>query len=108
MRTSIVRHAPSLGYRWLAVAAAAHALILLSLWAGVFYLDLSVIPGSAWFLLALAWLVWPIALILHPSHSLIRVLIPCILGFVVLLPCVPTLWAFAAWRIGGLAPWRSV
>jgi hypothetical protein len=77
--------------------------VILLLWVGSFHFDRSLVPGRAWFVFAVLWLIWPVALSLRPTRSLFRVLVPSALGLAMIAPYVPTLWSFAMWSIGGFA-----
>ena len=91
-------------FRVLAVAAIAHALIVLLLWLGVFYADLDFIPGHRWLLMFWAWLVWPLLLILHPARTFKRVAVAVAICVALLVPCLYTAFALTAWALGGFAP----
>jgi hypothetical protein len=104
MSASIVRNVPSAAFLALAVAAVLHALLVALLWVGEFYFDISIVPARAWLVLAWAWLIWPVVLLLHPDRSLSRVLIPCFIGVALLGPCLSTIWSVTAWAIVGFAP----
>ena len=104
MLASVTRAAPSSTYRALATAAIVHALLVVLLWVGQFYFDVSILPGRVWLVLAWSWLIWPVVLLLHPDRSPMRVFMPCLVGLALLAPCLSTVWSFTAWAFGGFAP----
>ena len=74
---------------------------MLLLWAGAFYAEVRSISGRAWTFLAGLWLIWLIVLTLHPARSFSGVAISAAIGLALLAPCLPVLWAYTAWAIGG-------
>lgn len=104
MHASVTRSAPSVTFRTLAVVAIVHALLVALLWVGEFYFDVTVLPARVWLVLAWSWLIWPVALLLHPDRSPLRVFVPCLIGIALLAPCLSTVWTFTVWAIGGFAP----
>ncbi len=50
------------------------------------------------------WFLWPIILLAHPARSLRRWIIPVVIGFLLLLPCLFALFALTVWSINGFAP----
>jgi hypothetical protein len=91
-------------YKILAGLAIAHAALVLLLWLGEFYADVHILSGRIWLALVWLWLLWPLALALHPSRSLPRFAVPTVLGAVALAPCIPTAYAFTSWAVFGFAP----
>jgi len=104
MLASVARTAPSSTYRALAASAIVHALLVALIWVGEFYFDISILPSRVWLVLAWLWLIWPVVLFFHPDRSPLRVFVPCLVGLVLLAPCLSTVWPFTAWAIGGIAP----
>jgi len=104
MPASVTRSAPSSTYRTLAAISIVHAVLILLLWVGMFKFDFDAVPGRAWLILFLLWLIWPLVLLLHPERSAVRVLVPCLVGIALLAPCLSTAWTFTVWAIGGFAP----
>jgi hypothetical protein len=101
MLASATQSAPSANFRYLAVGAVVHAALVALLWASEIYFDVAVIPGRVWLILSWLWLLWPIVLLLHPDRSPMRVLVPSLIGLGLLAPCVPTIWLFTVWAVGG-------
>jgi len=91
-------------YKILAGFAIAHAALVLLVWLGVFYADLHVLSAKVWLTLVWLWLLWPLVLALHPGRSLLRFVVPIVLGAVVLAPSIPTAYAFTSWTVFGFAP----
>lgn len=91
-------------FRALAGGAIMHALIVLLVWLSVFYFDLDLVSGQWWLLLFWSWPVWSLLLILHPVRSFKRVAVPVSIGIALLVPCIPTAFAFTVWTLGGFAP----
>ncbi len=104
MLASATQSAPRANFRYLAAGAVVHAALIAVLWGGEVYLDISVIPGRAWLIFSWLWHVWPVVLLLHPERSLLRVLVPSLIGLGLLAPCLTTIWSFTAWAVGGFAP----
>lgn len=59
---------------------------------------------GVWMPLACAWVLWPVALLLHPARSPRRVVVPVLLGGVLWVPCALLLFIFLCWSSRGLAP----
>lgn len=91
-------------FRALAGGAIAHALIVLLVWLGVFYADLDFISAPWWLLLFWSWPIWSLLLMFHPVRSFKRVAVPVSIGIALLVPCIPTAFAFTAWTFGNFAP----
>ena len=85
------------GYGLIAILCMAHALVVLVTWLGGW------VSAGVWLFLSWAWLLWPLALFLHPGRSARRILLPLIGGIALLAPCVPTIVAFTVWSIRGFA-----
>ena len=81
-----------------------HAAIVLSLWVATFPADLEVIPGKLWLALAWLWIVWPIAIALHPAFDFKQRVLPVVAGAALLAPCIPVIYTFTVWAIWGFAP----
>lgn len=91
-------------YRLLAAGCIVHAATVLALWLGVFVAGLNLIPGKLWLLLTWLWVFWPVALLAGKARSFRRVAIPVSLGLAVMVPCIPTIFAFTVWYFRGFAP----
>ena len=92
-------------FRLLVALCIVHALIVLALWAATFLAGFKpLLPASVWVAFAWLWLAWPAAIMLHPSRSPLRVLLPALVGVVLLAPCAPTIFAFTVWWLIGFAP----
>jgi hypothetical protein len=89
------------GFLALAVAAIAHALLLLGM---DNYAEWNFVSTRCWLLLFWLWPLWPLLLVLHPARTLKRVSAPVVIGIALLVPCIPTAFMFTAWTIFGFAP----
>ena len=85
----------------LAAAAIAHASVVFLLWLDVFYAESGLVTEQWWLMLVCLWVVWPLALVIHPAATLKRVSAAMVIGVALLAPCIPTALAFAAWEIVG-------
>jgi len=88
----------------LAAVAIGHAVLVLCVWGGMIYFDLSIISAGAWLALFWSWLIWPVAFLAKSRRSLRGGLAPCVVGVVLLVPCLSTAWTFTLWAIEGFAP----
>ncbi|MGH8713873.1 MAG: hypothetical protein ACREYB_07695 [Casimicrobiaceae bacterium] len=86
-------------FQVLALLCVAHALIVLLLWIGRSFADLSLLSGQLWLALAWLWLVWPLLLVLHPAGSARRIFLPVFVGVVLIAPCMATIFLFTAWAL---------
>ncbi|MEA4949343.1 MAG: hypothetical protein VB068_06790 [Petrimonas sp.] len=86
-------------YRILAIATILHAAILTMI-----QLYFPIISGRAWILFVWLWFLWPVILLIHPSRSLRRWLIPVGISILLFIPCWFEIAALTAWRIKGFAP----
>ena len=82
-----------------------HAILLVACWyaairAGI---DVPLISGRPWLLLVWAWLAWPIYIFARWRVSKLTVG-ALLLGAAIMVPALPTAYAFTAWSIGGFAP----
>ena len=91
-------------FRAMAIGSVAHAVLLLCLWSIVVFADTHVVPARLWLALAWLWLAWPIALALHPARTARRLVATLLIGLVILLPCVQTIYVLTSWSITGFAP----
>ena len=85
----------------MALLCIAHALIVLLLWLVHSFAKMSLLPGQVW--LGLAWLVWPLLLVLHPAATPRRIFVPVFIGVVLIAPCMATIFLFTAWALDGSA-----
>ena len=81
-----------------------HAVLVLALWAQTIIADRPLIPGKAWLALAWLWLVWPALLAAYSPRNLRNVVVPILVGALIIVPCIPTVYTFTIWAIGGFAP----
>jgi len=88
-----------LGFRVFAFLTVLHALLVLLIWAGEFYVAVSLISGRAWLILAWLWLAWPFVLALHPAGSRRRVIVPIVIGIILLAPCAGSIFLFTVWAL---------
>jgi hypothetical protein len=88
-------------FAWISVV---HALAVLLVWSGEFYVGMAMVSGRTWVILAWLWLVWPFALALHPAGSRRRVLLPIVLGIILLAPCVGSIFLFTVWALERITP----
>ena len=94
----------SLTFSVLACVCVLHALVVLLVWAGEFYVGMAMVSGRTWLILAWLWLVWPFVLALHPAGSRRRVLLPIVLGIILLAPCVGSIFLFTVWALEHITP----
>lgn len=73
-------------FRTLALLCMLHALVVVLLWLEQTFLGVLLVSGKVWVTLAWLWLLWPIALALHPAASRRDVAIPTVVGLVLLAP----------------------
>src|SRR5215831_7688362 len=99
MLASAARSASRSSYLAPAIGAVVHAALVVLLWAGALYFDISVLPGRAWLALSWLWPIWPIVLMLHRHRTPTRVLVPTLIGVALLAPCLPTIWSFTMWSL---------
>jgi hypothetical protein len=97
-------HHSSLSFNVFAWLCALHALVVLLVWAGEFYIGMAMISGRTWLVLAWLWLVWPFVLSLHPAGTRRRVILPVVIGIILLAPCVGSIFLFTVWALERLAP----
>ena len=90
--------------RWLIAACLGHALVVTLLWILMFKFDIELIPGKIWMGLGLAWPLWVFAALLVPRGTIKTLAVALVLGIVVLIPSIPTLYTFVDWTISGFAP----
>jgi hypothetical protein len=90
-------------FRTLGVVAVGHALIVFVLWLEETYSKFALLSGTVWLAIAWAWLIWPIALAIHPAGSRRRVAIPVLLGMILLAPCSGSIFLFTSWALENLA-----
>jgi hypothetical protein len=103
--TALARlHHSSLSFTVFAWICVLHALVVLLVWAGEFYIGMAMISGRTWLALAWLWLVWPFALSLHPAGTRKRVILPVVIGIILLAPCVGSIFLFTVWALERLAP----
>ncbi len=96
-------HHSSLSFTVFAWICVLHALVVLLVWAGEFYIGMAMISGRTWLALAWLWLVWPFALSLHPAGTRKRVILPVVIGIILLAPCVGSIFLFTVWALERLA-----
>jgi hypothetical protein len=90
-------------HRAIASGALVHAAVIAASWWLMFYADVDVIPGKVWVVLAWAWLVWPVVVVVWRQAS--RLTVAALgLGILIMVPCASTIYTFTAWSIGGFAP----
>ena len=92
------RHS-GVSFRVFAFLTVLHALLVMLIWAGEFYVAVSLISGRAWLILAWLWLVWPFALALHPAGTRRRVIVPLVIGIILLAPCAGSVFLFTVWAL---------
>ena len=90
--------------RMLAAACILHAVLVFALWAAMFWAHVEFIPAKPWLALGWLWLIWPAVLTMQRERTLLRVGVPLAISLALLVPCVPTIFAFTVWSIGGFAP----
>lgn len=83
----------------LSIAAVTHAALVLTAWVGEFYAGFSMLSGKLWLVLAWSWLAWPFVLAAHPGATRRRVAVPIILGLILLVPCLSTIFLFSVWML---------
>jgi hypothetical protein len=84
--------------RLLALFAMTHAFLVLVT------MKAELLSSRQWLVFAWLWAIWPFILILHPTRSLLRTSVALGAGVLLLLPCVPQLFAYTAWFFRGFAP----
>lgn len=92
------------GSKWLMAACLVHAALVTAFWIIVFRFDIDVMSGRLWMAVALIWPLWAIAAVLSPRATIRAWVGAGVVGLVVLLPVLPTLYTFVVWSIGGFAP----
>lgn len=98
--TAVARSRQSgVSFRAFAFLAVLHALAVLLIWAGEFYVAVSLMSGRAWLILAWLWLVWPFALTLHPAGTRRRVIVPILISIALLAPCAGSIFLFTVWAL---------
>ena len=89
---------------WLIAGCLVHAALITCIWILVFKLDLDAVPSVVWMGLASIWPLWAVAALLSPGVMARAWIVTGVLGVVVMLPVIPTLYTFIAWSFGGFAP----
>lgn len=103
--TALVRpRQASLTFSVLAWICVLHALLVLMVWAGEFYVGMAMVSGRTWLIMAWLWLTWPFALALHPAGRRRRVFVPVVIGLILLAPCVGSIFLFTVWALEHTAP----
>src|SRR6185436_7886003 len=92
MRESTSQNGAAILYRVFAVSCVVHALAVSAFWAAMFVANLDLLPGKVWLALAWLWLVWPVALMLHPGRSLRRIAWRVFIAVGLLVPCTPVIY----------------
>jgi len=80
-----------------------HAVVVSLVWFALFISDVDVVRVRTWVQLAALWPAWALAFIL-PSVDGRRWAIAMVVGTLVLVPTIPTLYSFASWSAFGFAP----
>ena len=81
-----------------------HAILITALWVFVFGFDVEIISGKLWAGMALIWLLWLVVGALSPSMYRRKWMITFIASILILVPTLPTLYAFVVWTIEGFSP----
>src|SRR4030095_13986861 len=89
---------------WAEIACLLHALCASAIWFLLFKFDVSVMRGKAWMVLALAWFLWLLALIMSERDKRKRWMVIIAIGVVLLIPAIPTLYTYIVWTVDGFAP----
>ena len=98
MMNSLLRSPWSIG------VCLAHAAAITALWILVFMLDSKLLPGRVWMVLALTWLVWLVATVVAPLEVRRKWTLTVVIGVLIQVPAIPTLYTFLVWWIKGFAP----
>jgi hypothetical protein len=88
----------------IAIAAIVHALLVTAWWWAAIYADVAVVSSGVWLVAAWGWLIWPVALLVARAQASRLTVGSVVVGALVIVPSVPTIYTFTAWSIGGFAP----
>jgi hypothetical protein len=89
---------------WAQLACLLHALLVCGNWVLVFKFDRDAIPGKPWMVLALGWLLWPLAIALARQGKRVQWTIVITIGALLIAPTFPTLYTYVTWFVEGFAP----
>jgi hypothetical protein len=88
----------------IAVGAIVHALLVTAWWWAAIHANVAVVSGRVWLVAAWGWLIWPVVLLVARAQASRLTVGSVVVGAVVIVPTLPTIYAFTAWSIGGFAP----
>ena len=94
----------TLSFRALAIGSVVHALGVLLIWALVVFAERQLISTRWWLAIAWLWLAWWIPLAFHPAGNPKRVGATILTGFVILLPCLYTVYVVTYFLFTGQKP----
>jgi hypothetical protein len=93
----------TLPFQWLTAAAIMHASAIFLLWAGIFYFEWGFLPLRWWAMLAWLWVLWPPLLGANPAVTFNQIFEILVIGFALLIPCIPSALAITVWEFGGFS-----